>query len=447
MRMDNALSSLVGEELEGDDKWDATVAGKNGFIYGIPFRASQVAKFNPVDKSMIHIGPDFGEDILKWRGGAITNNGIIYCVPYEGDRGILKIDTNTDNVTELNVNLFPERGNRLWMSCAAALDGCIYFMPGFASHIMKLDPNNNDEMTSVGDESSEYYCIRTIVGIDGCVYGIPEYSKHMLKYDPTNDTTTTSFLGEEFYRFHTGGVVGRDGCIYAVVSFQKYPPYRAHVFKIEITNNSHCFVGNDFPSSDNTGKVASWGDGILGIDGCIYWPPNFANRILKYDPYTNQTLLVGDDFEDMPGCKWHAGALASDRVIYFFPSAANHILSIDPLRELSMAVKSKIEEHPQEFGFLFQETREEEEESPSPFQTHFDHAVIKFGQEKVLEVLEEHMEPVHDFCKGSNLYPFMIVASSKESTVSAIHHFLCHDLSWVTCISSSTLKKRKHNSL
>ena len=130
------------------------------------------------------------------------------------------------------------------------------------------------------------------------------------------------------------------------------------------------------------------------------------------------------------------GALSSNGVIYCFPYPANRILTIDPFNELSMAVKNKIEEHPQEFGFLFQTTREDEdEESPSPFQTHFDHAVIKFGQEKVLEVLEKHMQPVNDFCKGSNLCPFMIVASSKESTVSAIHHFLRCDLSWVPCIS------------
>ena len=39
----------------------------------------------------------------------------------------------------------------LWTSCAVALDGCIYFMPHNARRLMKLDPNNNDAMTSVGD--------------------------------------------------------------------------------------------------------------------------------------------------------------------------------------------------------------------------------------------------------------------------------------------------------
>ena len=40
----------------------------------------------------------------------------------------------------------------MWVSCALALDGCIYFMPYDAHHIMKLDPNNGDAMSSVGDD-------------------------------------------------------------------------------------------------------------------------------------------------------------------------------------------------------------------------------------------------------------------------------------------------------
>ena len=174
--MSNALTTLVGEELEGDEQYWGTLAAPNGFVYWIPSHARRVAKFNPVDKSMTHIGPDFGRNTFsKWSKGAITDRGIIYCPPYR-DRGILKIDTNTDTVTELlDGNLLPEPGGFLWESCAAALDGCIYFMPSLANRIMKLDPNNNDVMTSVGDDLGDGLCkyIGTVVGIDGCVYGIP----------------------------------------------------------------------------------------------------------------------------------------------------------------------------------------------------------------------------------------------------------------------------------
>ena len=179
--------------------WSGSLAAPNGSLYGIPAFARRVAKFNPIDKSITEIGPDFGNEQGKWHQGAINGSGIIYCVPYGFDshRGILKIDTNTDTVTELDVNLLPERGEDMWMSCAAALDGYIYFMPANARRIMKIDPNNNDAMSSIGDDlgRGQYKCVDTVVGIDGCVYGIPDWSNCILKYDPINETTL--FIREE----------------------------------------------------------------------------------------------------------------------------------------------------------------------------------------------------------------------------------------------------------
>ena len=129
-------------------------------------------KFNPIDKSITHIGPDFGDGV-KWYEGAMTDGGIIiYCPPvYSHLHGILKIDTNTDNVTELDRNLLPKQGHFTWTSCATALDGCIYFMPANARRIMRLDPNNDDAMSCVGDDfRGRHKCTGTAVGIDGCVY-------------------------------------------------------------------------------------------------------------------------------------------------------------------------------------------------------------------------------------------------------------------------------------
>ena len=79
--------------------------------------------------------------LWKCLKGVMRDNGVVYCHPAIFDRGILKINnTNTDTVTELNRNLLPQQGGSLWLSCATALDGCIFFMPGKARRIMKLDP-------------------------------------------------------------------------------------------------------------------------------------------------------------------------------------------------------------------------------------------------------------------------------------------------------------------
>ena len=428
--MSDVITTLVGEEVEGYHKWGGTLAAPNGSVYGIPYHARRVVKFNTIDKSMTLIGPDFGDGYrFKWNEGAISGSGVIYCPPEDNDRGILKIDTNTDDVTELDVNLLPERGSNLWASCAAALDGCIYFMPHNARRIMKLDPNNNDAMSSVGDDLGYGFnrYIGTVVGIDGCVYGIPCNFKRILKYDPINDIT--SFVGEKAdqnFQCNGNGVLGRDGCIYAVTSDNR-------VLKIDTTDNSYGFVRN-YSSTDpdsNTSEFG-WGDAIIGIDGCIYWPPYIARRTLKYDPHTDLTSLVGCDFGTL-GSKWSTGALTTDGVIYCIPTSANQVLAIDPWGEFLETTKANMEDRPETFGFLFQKITEVGEGSAlRESQTNFDHAIVKFGHKQVYEVLETSMKPVNDYCKETNLCPFMIVASYKEtSTLSAINHLLRRDLSWV----------------
>ena len=446
--MSNAITTLVGESLEeGLLKWEGTLAAPNGSVYGIPSAARRVAKFNPVDKSITEIGPDFGDEYGKWSRGAITDSGIIYCPPGGSHRGILKIDTNTDNVTELDRNLLPERGQYyMWASCAAALDGCIYFMPHNARRIMKLDPKS-DAMTSVGDDFGVgwYKYIGTVVGIDGCVYGIPKQIKRIVKYDPINDTT--SFVGEEADKNFvcTGdGAMGRDGCIYAL-------NLDGRVLKINTTNNLYGFVRN-YASTEShyNNHEDGWQDAILGIDGCIYWAPFIAIRTLKYDPHTDQISLVGCDFGTQRQ-KYASGALATDGVIYCIPAGANRVLAIDPWGEFSETTNANMEAHPETFGFLFQKiTNLGESSALHESKTNVDHAIVKFGQKQVNEVLEKSMKPVNVYCKEANLFPFMIVASYKETSASsAINHLLRRDLSWVSNCTSSlegkipTDKKRK----
>ena len=89
----------------GYDKWEGSLAGMNGMlngsICGIPIGADPIVKFNPVNKSITHIGPDFGDDIrMKWRKVASMTGSTraIYSVPCN-KLCVLKIDTYNDNVT------------------------------------------------------------------------------------------------------------------------------------------------------------------------------------------------------------------------------------------------------------------------------------------------------------------------------------------------------------
>ena len=56
--------------------------GADDCIYGIPYNARRVVKFDPADKSLTEIGPDLGEGYGKWMGGVLDRNGSIYCMPY-----------------------------------------------------------------------------------------------------------------------------------------------------------------------------------------------------------------------------------------------------------------------------------------------------------------------------------------------------------------------------
>ena len=63
-------------------------------------------------------------------------------------------------------------------------------MPFRARRIIKLDPNNNYAISSVGDDLGRgLKYIGTVVGIDGCVCGITDDTYLIVKFDPINDTT------------------------------------------------------------------------------------------------------------------------------------------------------------------------------------------------------------------------------------------------------------------
>ena len=57
-----SLTTLINidDEIQGNRKLCDFVDGGDGFLYGIPFDARRVVKFDPLYKSMTEIGPDFG---------------------------------------------------------------------------------------------------------------------------------------------------------------------------------------------------------------------------------------------------------------------------------------------------------------------------------------------------------------------------------------------------
>jgi hypothetical protein len=413
----------IGDDIQGGYKWSTFVDGEDGFFYGIPCDARRVVKFNPVDNSLTEIGPDLGDGQMKWECGVRADTGSIYCAPYHSNR-ILKINTIDGTVETLDDVELPETGHGLWRSGALAADNNIYYMPANARRIMKLNPNN-DTLSSVGDDLGEgEYCkySGTVVGNDDYVYGIPGEATHIVKFDPTNPDTTST-VGEEFKEGLCcgNGVLGGDGYIYAVCRTRR-------VLQIDTTSNNYTWIGGHHIYSY---WGHGWGDPIVGADKCIYWPPSGANRVLKFDPGTQQLpLLVGDVLsvlsEDL--YKFHGGALATDGVIYCIPCSSTQVLVIDPFKEISMTLQNNVRQHPQELGRLFVKDEECNE-------TFYNRAVRKFGIEKVFKFLFEECLPTDKEwadTRSGNLPLFMIAVSCKNSAVSVIYHLLrrnVHDAS------------------
>jgi hypothetical protein len=429
----------IGGEIQGYTKWSTFVDGEDGFFYGIPCDAHRVVKFNPLDKSLTEIGPDLGDGYGKWKCGVRANNGRIYCAPFEADH-ILKIDTIQGTVETLDDVELPETGYGyfgLWASGALAADNNIYYMPESARRIMRLNPEN-DTLSSVGDDLGQGWSKYrgTVVGNDDCLYGIPHSAKRIVKFDPTNPDTTST-IGEEARRSFEcdgNGVLGGDGYIYAA-------NYFGQVLQIDTTsNNSYTWIGV-IRIYDGTG--AGWGDPIVGVDKCIYWPPFNANRVLKFDPETQQLpSLVGGDLGERVS-KWLGGALATDGVIYCIPYYSTRVLAIDPFKELAMTMHHIIHQYPEELGRLF--VKDEE-----CHKTFYGSAVRKFGIEKVFKFLVEECLPSDKEwadTRSGNLPLFIIAASCENSAVSVICHLLrrnVHDALPGNDVGVS--KKRKHDS-
>jgi hypothetical protein len=298
-------------------------------------------------------------------------------------------------------------------------------MPFNARQIMRLNPDNGT-LSSVGDDLVGYGLkySGTVVGKDDCLYGIPYAATRIVKFDPTNPDTTST-VGEEaeegFYFECENGVLAGDGYIYSANDY-------GQVLQIDTTNGNYIWIGDELCSDeDSTG----WGAPIVGVDKCIYWPPSSANRVLKFDPETQQLpLLVGDDLGG-EGLKWEGGALATtDGVIYCIPYCSTQVLAIDPFKELAMTMQNIIIKYPEELGRLFAK-------DGGCNETFYGRTVRKFGIEKVITFLIEECLPSDKEWAGTrsgNLPLFMIAASCENSAVSVIYHLLrrnVHDAS--TC--------------
>ena len=64
---------------------------------------------------------------------------------------------------------------------------------------------------------------------------------------------------------------------------------------------------------------------------------------------------------------------------------------------------------------------------------------MKFGMQKVLEIVQEHITPASEVCVVCGLCPFMIAASYKERPLSVVYFLLRQVPFLVNCNSTSAV--------
>ena len=424
----SSLTTLVGGFVEpifdGEQnlkKIYAVYCNSNNRVYGIPLFGRYIYKFNPDDKSCTTIDIQQIEHDLKLVEGVEDGKGCIYCTAIWKERvrrvrtiyGLVKIDTTRDDAVTL---LGPHHFHILCTTRGVlGLDGNIYYIPKRRSGKMLKLNTDSDTFEHVGQIVENGYSWACL-GKDGCIYGIPHKINTIVKYDPV--TIVTSLVGEKYtfpFDCECNGALAKNGCIYAFSSYNNW------ILKIDTNEHGEndTFVAWELITNFSIHEGSpyhSYGEAIMGLDGCIYWPPLDANLTLKHDPLNGHTSCVGNNFGTL-SLKYYGGALAQDGVIYCIPWHAAMVLAIDPFRVFQETVAYYMERYPERFGCGLFDNNEKGI-------TFFDSAINTYGRRGFEAVI--HLLPKPDVLELPNreLYPYVEAALCPNSALSVVYYLL-----------------------
>lgn len=205
-------------------------------------------------------------------------------------------------------------------SAALAGNGYVYVLPYNAPQVLKFSPTDPSDRAMVGDftnfpgqtdKQSSMGCQITmgkvleqqyngaVLGLNGKIYGIPSDAERVLELDPADDS------------------VKQIGDTYSSYSYQQIS------------------IQGDVSSSSATGN--KWAGGVLDSStGYIYAIPSKIQRVLKIDPSTGTTALIGNHIICAQGQNCGSGdafngGILVGNFIYALPhgTAQYHVLKYD----------------------------------------------------------------------------------------------------------------------
>jgi len=217
---DGTVETLDNVELPetGDDFYESGALAQDNNIYYMPYCARQIMRLNPDNDTLTSVGGDLEGGSGKYRGTVVGNDDCVYGIPYHAKR-IVKFDTTNPDTTS-TVREEAEEGFCCGNGVLAG-DGDIYAENG-AGQVLKVDTTSNN-YTWIGDRiysGDRFGWGDPIVGADMCIYWLPSFANHVLKFDPETKQLPSlvgNDLGEEGYKLQ-GGALASDGAIYCIPS-------------------------------------------------------------------------------------------------------------------------------------------------------------------------------------------------------------------------------------
>eukprot|EP00939_MAST-03C_sp_MAST-3C-sp1_P000012 g12.t1 len=328
--------------LYGQSKWLGGALSQNGKIYCSPGDSPHVLEIDPKTLSIrLFGGPFKGKN--KWLRGVRGRDGCIYCLPACANK-VLRISPDGSRAEEIG----PDFGDLKWKwhgGVESAFNGCIYAVPCNSKRVLVIDPSAKDDeniVTLVGPElngrTKFYGCLE---GSDGAIYGIPQNAGRVLRIDPKGCNRVTLVgpnLGEGGNKWHGGVSTSDKTAIFCI------PNHACRVLKIDCVHQKVFPVGPTLAGKDfgwNNGKYKYLG-GVCGYNDAIYFMPGFAEKVLKVTPSMVDEAneggveVIGPSLTDRQN-KWQNGYYSAngDHAVYGIPVQAQRILRISKDDEVS----------------------------------------------------------------------------------------------------------------
>ena len=173
----------------------------------------------------------------------------------------------------------------------------------------------------------------------GFIYAIPNTADEIMRFNPSTQETRLIPLDESVtsfktWKWSTGMLANNDFLYFIPFTGEKQilaiPPmtFKKDANEIEQKIDLELNLVGDIYDSG-----WKWYDAVLGPDGFMYGLPANFNRILKFDPATQTSTLVGDDL-GLEGPKFYGGLVGPDNMIYAIPAKTNKgILQYNPVTE------------------------------------------------------------------------------------------------------------------